>query len=258
MGNNFYTKWVDGTTVYSVASMDPPLASLDQVIGYHHNPIIHTDGLIEYDQLTGKLSWTDTIRLYFNAADGTAVSNTISASSVTLSDNQFAYCTLNDTDTTVITVSGASVTLASASNFIAAGIVVLGYRNTASDNYFPVALPLFDGTITSEVQTTDATATTLASKTLTEGKAYFVEGKVVGREGDITETGLYVLRALVSRQTAGGAALESEVEERVIESSSAVGWDVSIDVDTNDVRLRVTGVASTTVNWKGKLSIIEV
>ena len=240
MGNNFYTKYINGTTRFKLAHMDAPFAELDKMIGYHQNPIIHTDGLVEYDILTGKLSWSSTIRIFFNASDGTSVSNTIAAGNVTLSDGQIAYVDLNETDATVITVTGASVSLASASNFIQVGRMVLGYRNTASNQYFPVHLNLFDGTQTGEVQTTTATATTLMNLTLTEGKAYQIEARVVGREGDITEVGTYIRRAFVYRQTAGGATQQgSTVDVYTEESASAIGWDVDIDVEAEDLDLDV-------------------
>lgn len=263
MGNNFYTKWIEGTTKFNLATMDPLFAEFDKVIGYHHNVIIHTDGMVEFDILTGKLSWTSTIRIYFNAANGNSVSNTIAAGSITLADNEFAYVTLNDTDTTVLTVSNTAITLAGASNFIAAGLLVLGYRNTASDQYFSVHLKLFNGTQTGAVQTTDATVTTLMSLTLTETKAYLVELKVVAKEwstaSEFHDVASYMRRALVYRATAGSAVQQgSTVDVWTLEGSSAIAWDVDIDVSGNDVRARVTGDAGDTIEWKGEMRIIEV
>lgn len=259
MGNNYYTKWIDGTTSFKVADMDPPLGELDKAIGYRHNPIVHTDGLVEYDILTGKLSWNSTIRIYFNRADGDICSNTIAAGSITLSDNQFAYADLNEIDGTVITVTNASITLDAPSNTITVARVVLGYRNTATNQYFPVMLPLFNGTQTASIQTIDATVTTLASLTLTEGKSYQVEARVVAREGDIVGVATYIRRALVYRATGGSAVLQgAAVDVWTLEVSSASAWDVTIDVAVNDVRLRITGQASTTIEWKGSLKLIEV
>lgn len=257
MGNNLYTKWVDGTTTFSVASMDTPLGELDKAIGYRHNPIFHTDGVVEYDILTGKLSWSSTIRIYFTTAAGDIVSNTIAAGSVTLTDNQFAYADLNETDTTVISVTAASITLAASSNTIAVARVVLGYRNTASDQYFPVMLPLFDGTLHGAIQTTDATVTTLASLTLSEGKAYQVEARVTAREGDITWVNTYIRRALVYRQTAGSASQQGSTIDVYTEEGNAA-WNVTIDTNSNDVRLRITGEAATTIEWRGVMRLVQV
>ena len=257
MGNNFYIKYIDGTTKFNVAGLDPPLAALDLMIGYLHNKIIHTDGLVEYNPQSGVLSWSSTIRIYFNNSDGDSVSNTIAAGSVTLTDSQFAYCELNETDATVITVSAASVTLASASNFITDVRLVLGYRNASSDNYFPVALPLYAGEYVA--QTTDATVTTLASKTLTEGKAYHVEARVVAREGDVINVATYIRRALVYRATGGAAVLQgADVDVWTLENSSASAWDCILDVDTNDVRLRITGDSSENVEWRATFKVIEI
>lgn len=259
MGNNFYTKYVDGTTKFNVAGLDPPFGELDKAIGYHQNLIIHTDGIVEYDILTGKLSWSSIIRIFFNASDGTSVSNTIASGSVTLSDGQIAYIDINEIDATVITVTAATVSLAAASNFIQVARLVLGYRNTNSNQYFPIHLPLFDGTLRAAIQTTDSTVTTLANLTLSEGKSYHVEARVIAREGDIVNTSAYIRRALVSRATGGSAVLQgTDVDVWTLESSSAAAWDIELDVNSNDVRLRVTGDASTTIEWKCIIRLIEV
>lgn len=157
MGNNFYTKWVDkptsGYTTFKVASMDPPLAGLDRGITYLKNPIIHCDGTIAYVSSTGTLSWSNTLRILFNRADGKAIQNTVAAGNVVLADNQFAYVDLNETDGSVLTVSAADITTNTASNFLAFNRLMLGYRNTASDMYFPAYLqlnsPIFTGLLIS-------------------------------------------------------------------------------------------------------------
>jgi hypothetical protein len=257
MANNFYTKWVDGTTVFSLASMDIPLADIDKIIGYHHNPIVHADGDVLYDVETGILSWSGTIWIYFNNSTGKKVSNKILTSNVTLTDNQFAYCDLNETDDSSITMSAASITLNAASNTIANNRLVLGYRNTTSDDYFPVHLHLHYGQF--QVQTTNATETTLASKYITADKAYQIEARVIAREGTVTEVATYIRRALIYRETGFGATIQgSVVDVWTLESSSATGWDCTLDVDSDYVRIRVTGVSGKTIEWKGEIKFIEI
>ena len=142
MGNNFYTKWINkpnsGYTTFKVTSMDPALAGLDRGITYHKNVIVSCDGEISYNSVTGVLTWSDTIRIFFNRADGQAILNTIAAGDITLADNAFCYVDLSETNNTALTASSAAVTTGAASNFLAFNRLVLGYRNTVSKDFYPV------------------------------------------------------------------------------------------------------------------------
>ena len=60
------------------------------------------------------------------------------AGSIVLSDNEFAYVDLNETNNAAVTVAKAAVTTGAASNFKTYNRLVLGYRNTLSDNFYPV------------------------------------------------------------------------------------------------------------------------
>lgn len=251
MGTNFHTA-LTGTATWTVASVTPPFAELDRGITYLKNIIVHCDGVITYNPLTGILSWSSTLRILFNRTDGKAIQNTVAVGSVTLSDNEFAYVDLNETDATVLTVSKAAVTTNAASNFITYNRLVLGYRNTASDLYFPTYLK---AERRATIQTTDATVTTIDSFTLVAGNAYVVEVAVVAKQGD-TNRASYVRRACVYRPAAGSATLEGSVQDTLTVESDA-SWDLTIDVNGNDARVRVTG-AAVTINWACKLSILEV
>lgn len=139
MGTNFHTPYTDATA-WKPTDANPPFSDLDKVITYLRNVIIHCDGVVTYNALTGVLAWSGILRILFNRTDGKATQNTVTAGNITLSDNEFAYVDLNETNDAVLTVSKAAVTTGSASNFLAYNRVVLGYRNTASDLYFPVHL----------------------------------------------------------------------------------------------------------------------
>lgn len=60
------------------------------------------------------------------------------AGSIVLSDNEFAYVDLNETNNAAVTVAKAAVTTGAASNFKTYNRLVLGYRNTLSENFYPV------------------------------------------------------------------------------------------------------------------------
>jgi len=142
MGANFHTAYADGTTIFAASSMEAPLSDLDRAISYTKNVIVHCDGVINYSSASGQLTWSSTLRILFVRADGQLIQNTVAAGGVTLSDNQMAYVDLSETNDAAVTVYTASLTTAAASTTKAYNRLVLGYRNTASDAFYPVGLRL--------------------------------------------------------------------------------------------------------------------
>ena len=140
MGANFHTAYADGTTIFAASSMEAPLSDLDRAISYTKNVIVHCDGVINYSSASGQLTWSGTLRILFIRADGQLIQNTVAAGGVTLSDNQMAYVDLSETNDTAVTVYAASLTTAAASTTKAYNRLVLGYRNTASDAFYPVGV----------------------------------------------------------------------------------------------------------------------
>ena len=142
MGANFHTAYADGTTIFAASSMEAPLSDLDRAISYTKNVIVHCDGVINYSSASGQLTWSGTLRILFVRADGQLIQNTVAAGGVTLSDNQMAYVDLSETNDAAVTVYAASLTTAAASTTKAYNRLVLGYRNTASDAFYPVNVRL--------------------------------------------------------------------------------------------------------------------
>ena len=149
MGANFHTAYADGTTIFAASSMEAPLSDLDRAISYMKNVIVHSDGVINYASSSGQLTWSGALRILFVRADGQLIQNTVAAGGVTLSDNQMAYVDLSETNDTAVTVYAASLTTAAASTTKAYNRLVLGYRNTASDAFYPVnvRLPVNSSTV---------------------------------------------------------------------------------------------------------------
>lgn len=101
------------------------------------------------------------------------------------------------------------------------------------------------------VQTTNATVTTLDSATLAAGTVSMVRATVLARStADICNG--YDLYAVVD-QTGGTAALVGSAFGTAREE--AAGWDATIDCDAATVRIRITGAAATTINWRANWSI---
>ena len=142
MGANFHTAYADGTTIFAASSMEAPLSDLDRAVSYAKNVIVHSDGVIQYSSASGALTWSGALRILFVRADGQLIQNTVAAGGVTLSDNQMAYVDLSETNDAAVTVYAASLTTAAASTTKAYNRLVLGYRNTASDAFYPVNVRL--------------------------------------------------------------------------------------------------------------------
>ena len=140
MGANFHTAYADGTTIFAASSMESPLSDLDRAISYGKNVIIHCDGVLGYSSGSGQLTWSGVLRFLFVRTDGQLIQNTVAAGGVALSDNQMAYVDLSETNDATVTVYATSLTIAAASNTKAYNRLVLGYRNAASDRFYPVAL----------------------------------------------------------------------------------------------------------------------
>ncbi|WP_018704762.1 hypothetical protein [Anaeromusa acidaminophila] len=142
MGANFHTAYADGSTIFAASSMEPPLSDLDRAISYTKNVIVHCDGVINYSAASGQLTWSGALRILFVRADGQLIQNTVATGGVTLSDNQMAYVDLSETNDAAVTVSASSLTTGASSTTKAYNRLVLGYRNTASDAFYPVNVRL--------------------------------------------------------------------------------------------------------------------
>jgi hypothetical protein len=110
-----------------------------------------------------------------------------------------------------------------------------------------------DGLITTfnnEVQTTNATRTTLDSFTLEDENTYHIEGYITGVKSDGSDRASYHVAATVYRTGGGGATIQGSVTS-IHSAESNASWNGTITVNGNDARLSVTGVAATTIEWSG-------
>lgn len=111
--------------------------------------------------------------------------------------------------------------------------------------------------VVAEAATTDDTETTLWSFTMGDNTAIYVSAKIVCMETDGSDRNVYEKRVLVYRD-GGGATIQGAVQT-LVEIESDAAWDADFDVDTNDVRLRITGgPATTNVNWRATVEYQQV
>lgn len=105
------------------------------------------------------------------------------------------------------------------------------------------------------VQTTDATISTAATYTIPTSSACQVQAHIIGRTaGAVVGT---FWRHLAAQRGAGGAVIVG-TEVAVVGDqldAGAAAWRAVLDVSGNDVRVRVTGAAATTID---RLAVLDV
>ncbi len=259
-GTNFHTAWIDGTTAWSAASMNPALASLDAGISYNHNVIVAAINSVQFrfDITGGILSWEGEWKINFiSPSTGKEIANKVAAGSVTIESGKIAYVDLVDTDNTTVTVTDTTFTPGTTTLFKTVSRVILGYVSSTDNRFHPSKnFPESRLTQVYTLTTSDATPTALITKALEEGKTYQVIAKVVAREGDVTNVASYIKTALVYRATGGSATLQGSVQDVATDVESNAAWDCTIDVNGNNVRVKVTGAS--TIYWSGTLEFIKV
>jgi hypothetical protein len=105
------------------------------------------------------------------------------------------------------------------------------------------------------VQTTDATVTSVYTWTITDEAVTMVTGEVCAVKSDGTTTASYVRRARIKRD--GGTVTVGSVVDVATDEDSLNG-DVTIDNSTETGRVRVTGIGATTIDWGAVVTRLEV
>jgi hypothetical protein len=102
-----------------------------------------------------------------------------------------------------------------------------------------------------EATTTDGTITTLCSFALADDTAYQLEAWVSAISTGAAAVDGWHFLASAWRLGGGGA----NVSGSTVFPSGSPTYTAAIDASGNDVRLRVTGAAATTVKWAGRLVV---
>lgn len=140
MGNNYFTPWGTNTR-FDPADLNVALMALDKAITYIKRPIIHCDGDISWDKSSGSLTWGGILRMLFTNDAGNLVQNVVAVGNIVLADNECAYVDLNETDGTTLTVGKIAISTNATSTIKSFNRILLGYRNSTSDEFYPVSLP---------------------------------------------------------------------------------------------------------------------
>jgi hypothetical protein len=106
--------------------------------------------------------------------------------------------------------------------------------------------------------TTDATVTTAFIYTLVDNSAISLKSRISAMQSDGSNRKVFEVNVYVFRDGAGatiqGVAFDSFVPFGTAGFAAVV---VTFDVSGNDVRLRVTGIAATTINWRTYTEPVE-
>jgi hypothetical protein len=107
------------------------------------------------------------------------------------------------------------------------------------------------------VQTTDATANVVcASWTPNASTTIIVTAYVAARKSDTT-TGAGYWRAATFRIASNGTVTQIGTTTAIATNEDIAGYDANIDTSGGLIRVVVTGAASTTLNWRTAVKIIE-
>jgi len=104
--------------------------------------------------------------------------------------------------------------------------------------------------------TTDATVTTAHAYTLADNTAILFQAKVLAIEDDASDRNLYHIEGLFYRDGAGAVQQGATTSITTIESE--INCDCVFDVNGNDARLRITGIAAENWNWKWEINITPI
>lgn len=107
------------------------------------------------------------------------------------------------------------------------------------------------------VQTTDATATTLASVSVSEQDCITVRALVRGAKSDYSAAVGGWVTGVVRRATGGNATLAGVDSGVVEDASGSPTFTIDADTSTQTARIRVTGEAATTYNWTCRYEVLR-
>ncbi len=146
-------------------------------------------------------------------------------------------------------------------------LVAEAFAQTLSNK--TLSAPIVTGTVTyqgtrlrilsipGEVQTTDATVTTVASFAMNDETLCAFDVVVTAARGTNVTKGGRWKRSVVYRRTSAGAPTIVGTLESGTDEETDAGLDVTIDVSSNTVRVRVTGIIATNFNWTCELRVQE-
>lgn len=107
-------------------------------------------------------------------------------------------------------------------------------------------------------RTDDATQVTGLLIPTRSDHAYFVDVKITAvQTTDFSEIATY-WRQAAFKNDGGTLSLVGSVRTVVTDNESTAGWDVTLDANSTNIRVRLTGAAATNITWLISPEVIEV
>ena len=127
--SNFHSSFTTASKFHT-DDMNPPLQSLDDAISLNTRAFLINNGGYTWDSTAGVLAWSTVLEVIFpKPSDGKMISNSVTATSMTISGRSVAYISLSTSSAivtaTFATYSTASTVLASDDIFVL-GVVSSG------------------------------------------------------------------------------------------------------------------------------------
>lgn len=107
------------------------------------------------------------------------------------------------------------------------------------------------------ITTTDATVTTLADFQTRPGRAYLVKANVIAVDSVMAQASSYILAGTFKTDLAGVLA-QVGATTSVHSTETDSNWACILEASGTTIRLRATGEAATTINWRANVDIIRV
>lgn len=136
-----------------------------------------------------------------------------------------------------------------------------GHRAFSADTNNTSTKPNQAGWVTTQIETTDATQTTVLTFPTEADKAYSVWGFAVARRTDVNGFNAVfgLTNTLVYRDAAGAPVLVGAPKAWTLDSNQgAPAWGIDVTIVANDIVVRVTGTAAQTIEWLAETHILEV
>ncbi len=105
------------------------------------------------------------------------------------------------------------------------------------------------------VNTTDATVTTIATIATTEDSTHFIDVKIVAHDQADVQGAGYLLRATFLNDT--NVVTQIGTDDKLSFETDPL-WDVATEINTTNVRIRVTGEAATVIDWRSLHTVTTV
>jgi hypothetical protein len=195
---------------------------------------------------------------------GTGANSSIATGIAKVNTGTWTFGTISDSDIGTLTnLSAANITT---SNISSVGTLSLAPGNgniSYTGALHSVPSGIAGGSCSSyavNLTTTNAAATTLFTLPTvsgTKGTVYTIRGTV--SLGDTTggaNTGSYTFTCK-GKNLLGAVSVSTLMQQGSILDDTLSGTTVAVDVQTTNIRVRVTGLAATSINWIGKFEIVS-